>query len=208
MLRRIIEAGGSKPISLQEKREDASKLRQEINQRSTKLRARLDAWENKKDITARDVMEILDLAFALTNNPAFKAAQEAMTRHWLDRGGLRRGGLKRMFARVRRFHHEPPERSCAAGIPPEPDNVSWYMETFDYNARQAAEHVVAHEGIPGTSFDGAVENVLRARKPKNQKAYEDERQQYWNDVYGIDEEKIKKLFEEKVEKLLRQEVRG
>jgi hypothetical protein len=133
------------------------------------LSAKVKSWKNKMAISGGEVMEILGLALMLTNDPAYAAARRAMIRHKLDTGGL-----KRAFVNLQRRHHEPPERSCA-------DSVSWYLKE-GYTLREAAEHVVANEGIPGNSFSDAVEKVRKAYARREQ--HEAERQKYLKKLHG------------------------
>ena len=120
-------------------------------------------------------MEVLNLAFILTNHPAYAAAQKAMILHRLDTGGL-----KRAFTKLLRRHDEPPELSCVLSCEPFPDNVSWYMEEYGYPLRRAVEHVVADQGIPGTSFSDAVDKVRKAYAKREQ--YEADRQRYLKEL--------------------------
>jgi hypothetical protein len=115
-------------------------------------------------------MEILGIALMLTNDPAYAAARKAMIRHRIHTGGLKHGFLK-----LHRRHHEPPEHCCA-------DSVSWHIKE-GYSLREAAEHVAADEGIPGTSFRDAADKVRKAYARREQ--HEAERQQYLNDLGGL-----------------------
>jgi hypothetical protein len=101
-------------------------------------------WENRKEISGSDVMEILGIAFEVTNNPAYAAARKALIHH-----KLHTGGLKRALSNLYRRHHEPPEFSSLR-------RIRWYLRN-GYTLREAVEHVAALEGIPGTSFSNAVE---------------------------------------------------
>jgi hypothetical protein len=126
-------------------------------------------WKNKKEVSGEDVMEILEIALMLTNDPAYAAARKAMIRHRIDIGGLKRGLLN-----LHRRHHEPPERFCT-------ERISWYLKE-GYSLREAAEHVVADEGIPGNSFLDAVDKVRKAYAKREQ--HEAERQQYLHELGG------------------------
>jgi hypothetical protein len=129
-------------------------------------------WKNKKEFSGKDVMEILGIALMLTNDPAYAAAREAMIRHRIHTGGLKHGFLK-----LHRRHHEPPEHCCA-------DSVSWHIKE-GYRLREAAEHVAADEGIPGTSFRDAADKVRKAYARREQ--HEAERQQYLNGYVDVDD---------------------
>jgi hypothetical protein len=122
---------------------------QEIVRYNVELGDKVKSWKNKKEISGKDVMEILGLALMLTNDPAYAAARKAMIRHRLDTGGL-----KRAFSNLHRRHHEPPERSCT-------EDISWYLKE-GYSLTEAAEHVVADHGIPGTTFSSTVDKVRKA----------------------------------------------
>jgi hypothetical protein len=135
----------------------------------SEVQAKVQRWN--KEISGDDVMEILELALALTNHPAYEAAREAMILHRLHSGGLRRA-----FQKLQRRHHEPPEFSCA-------DSVSWYMEEAEYGLRRAVEHVVADLGIPASSFAGAVEKVRKAYAIREQ--YKAERRRYLEELHGL-----------------------
>jgi hypothetical protein len=147
------------------------------------LRARVEGWnkgtpdKKAKEISGENVMEVLDLAFALTNHPAYEAAREAMRLHRLNKGGVRRA-----FLNLLRRHHEPPEYSCVLSVEPEPDSVTWYMEEYGFKLRKAVEYVVASEGIPGASFDDAVEKVRKAYAKHEKHAAEQQR--YLSELAG------------------------
>jgi hypothetical protein len=140
------------------------KLDQDIAKQHTKVKS----WNG--EISGKDVMEVLELAGMLTNDPAYDAAQKAMRVHRLNTGGL-----KRAFLNLLRRHHERPEYSCI-------DNVTWYMEEYGFNLRRAVEHVVASQGIPGTSFDDAVDKVRKAYAKRGK--HEAERQRYRSELAG------------------------
>jgi hypothetical protein len=148
------------------------------DQRFAELQAKVEAWPNRKEIAGEDVMEILGISFALTNNAAYEKAQEAMKLHRLDKGGLARA-----FKTLQRRHREPPEYSCVMSVEPEPDNVTWYREEFGYSVREAAAHVAADQGIPGTSFDNAVEKVRAAYARRKQ--LDAEHHRYLGELSGL-----------------------
>jgi hypothetical protein len=127
----------------------------EIVRYTIELGNKVRRWRNKKEISGKDVMEILGIALELTNDPAYAAARKAMIRHGLDTGGLKRG-----FANLRRRHHEPPGLSCA-------EDIDWYRKA-GYSLREAVEYVVANEGIPGTCFSNAVDKVRKAYAEREQ----------------------------------------
>jgi hypothetical protein len=137
-----------------------------------------------KEISGQDVMAVLEIASMWTNDPAFEAAMQAMRRHRLDAGGLRRGFL----ALVDR-HHTPPEVACVLSNGFDPDDVTEYIETYknetgkDCSVRQAVENVVARQGIPGQSFPSVVERVLDNYRRREQ--IEAEREQYRNERRGL-----------------------
>jgi hypothetical protein len=142
------------------------------------LRAKVESWNKEtpdkkaKEISGEDVMEVLDLAFVLTNHPAYEAARKALRLHRLDAGGLRRA-----FLNLQRRHHNDSPVRCAA------DAIDWYMDEFGYKFRRAVEQVVANEGVPGTCFDDAVEKVRKAYARREQ--HEAERQQYLEELNGL-----------------------
>jgi hypothetical protein len=139
----------------------------EIVRYMVELGRKVRSWENKKEISGKDVMEILGIALMLTNDPAYAAARKAMIRHRLDTGGL-----KRAFSNLQHRHHEPPERRCM-------QSISSYLKE-GYGLREAFEHVVADEGIPGTSFSNAVDKVRKAYPMRKQ--HEAERQRYLEEL--------------------------
>jgi hypothetical protein len=145
------------------------------NRRPTKGGKDVDA----KDISGASIMDALNLAFALTNHPAYEAARKAMRLHRLDRGGLRRAFLK---LQRRHGHDQVP---CLYGRLYEldvHDSVQEYMDEFGYKLRQAIEHIVADVGMPGTSFADAVD---KARKDYAKREIHDaERQQYLEELSG------------------------
>jgi hypothetical protein len=142
------------------------------------LRAKVESWNKEtpdkkaKEISGEDVMEVLDLAFALTNHPAYEAARQAMRLHRLDAGGLRRA-----FLNLQRRHHDDSPVRCAA------DSVDWYMDEFGYKFRRAVEQVVASDGVPGTCFDDAVDKVRKAYAKREQ--HEVEKQRYRAELAGL-----------------------
>lgn len=141
------------------------------------LRTKVEGWNRKrgkngehgdaKDINGRDVMEVLALASALTNNPAYEAARKAMRLHRLDKGGLRRA-----FRNLQRRHgHDlAPDLSL---------NVAQYIDQFGYGRRQAIEHVVADLGVPGKTFESAVNRLLKAFARRT------ERGRYFKELHGL-----------------------
>jgi hypothetical protein len=140
-----------------------------IERHLAKLRDKVENWNKKvdggkrvKEISGEDLMEVLEMASMLTNDPAYEAARQAMRRHLLDAGGLRRSFL----ALVDR-HITPPEVSCVLSVEPEPDNVTWYIEEYGYNERQAVEHVVADLGIDGAPFQAVVDRVRPRRRKRS-----------------------------------------
>jgi hypothetical protein len=160
--------------------EPAREAMQKTHQRIAELQAKVDRWPNRKELNGQDIIEVLELAFALTNNPAYRAAQDAMGLHRLDRDGL-----KRAFVNLLRRHFEPPELSAVAdsGFEDSPDSVTWFMEEFGYGLREAVEHVVAADGIPGPTFEAAVEKVRKAYSKR--KIHSAEREQYLNELSGL-----------------------
>jgi hypothetical protein len=129
------------------------------------LRAKVQNWNRKpskdgkdepaKDISGVDVMEALALAFALTNNPAYKAAGDAMKLHRLDDRGLRQP-----FKNLQRRHGHDQVPTLYA--PEVHDTVQEYMDEFGYEFRQAIDHIVADFGMPGASFKSAVDEARKA----------------------------------------------
>jgi hypothetical protein len=143
----------------------------EIVRYSMELEKKVGRWKSKKEISGQDVMEILGIAFEVTNDPAYAAARRAMKRH-----RLHTGGLKRAFVDLHRRHHEPRELACLRRIP-------WYLENR-YNLREAVEHVVANEGIPGPSFSTVVDRVRHAYARREK--LNAERLRYLNELRGAD----------------------
>jgi hypothetical protein len=129
------------------------------------LRAKVQNWNRKpskngkdedvKNITGADVMEVLALAFALTNDPAYETAMEAMKLHKLDNGGLRQP-----FKNLQRRHGHDQVPTLYA--PEVHDTVQEYMDEFGYEFRQAIDHIVADFGMPGASFKSAVDEARKA----------------------------------------------
>jgi hypothetical protein len=151
------------PVTKELRGMDAWKNARVMDQYSATLREKVARWINRKEISGEDVMEVLGLALALTNHPAYDAARKAMHLHRLDTGGL-----KRAFRKLQRRHNPLPEDSCA-------DCVTWYIDEFGYGLRRAVEHVVADLGIPGTSFADAVDKVRKAYRKHEQHAAERQR---------------------------------
>jgi hypothetical protein len=141
----------------------------EIVRYNIELGNKVRRWKNKKGFSGKDVMEMLGIALMLTNDPAYSAARKAMIRHRINIGGLKRGLLN-----LHRRHHEPPERFCT-------ESISWYLKE-GYRLREAVEHVVAEEAIPGTSFSDAVDKVRKAYAKREQ--HESERQKYLKELLG------------------------
>jgi hypothetical protein len=112
--------------------------------------AKVRDWKNKKNISGKDVIEILEIAGTLTKHPAYQAAQDALVLHRLHRGGVKRALLK-----LHDRHVEPPEIIATY-------TVDIYMKERGYPFRRAVEHVVAEFSVPGTSFDSAVDKVRKA----------------------------------------------
>jgi hypothetical protein len=150
-----------------------------IEQHFAEQLTKVNTWNKKpsgkdvKEISGEDVMEILEIASMLTNHPAYEAARRALMLHRLDRGGLRRAFLK-----LRRRHAPPPEHAAA-------DCVDWYRGEFSYGFRRAVEHVVANLGVPGTSFENAVEKTRKAYTRRAQ--HKAEQQRYLEQLHGLRE---------------------
>jgi hypothetical protein len=161
---------------------------QAINEHFAGLRARVQNWNRKpgdvgkdgkvkdvKDISGADVVEVLTLAFALTNDPAYEAARKAMKLHRLDKGGLRSA-----FVKLQRLHgHDQVPSLYGLDVH---DTVREYMDEFGYESLQAIDHIVADVGMPGTSFANAVEKARKAYAKRE--VYEAERQQYLEELSG------------------------
>jgi hypothetical protein len=153
---------------------------QAINNHSAELCAKVQNWNRKrgkdgkvgdvKDISGEDVIDILEIAGALTNHPAYAAARKALILHRLHRGGLRRAFHKLLH---RHGHDQVPDLN---------DTVQWYMDEFDYNSRRAIEHVVANMGVSGTSFANAVDKTRKAYAKRER--HEVERQKYHEELSG------------------------
>jgi hypothetical protein len=160
-----------------------------IDRHFDKLRDKVESWNKKvegggrvREISGEDVMGVLEMASALTNDPAYEAAIRAMRRHRLDIGGLRRS-----FLDLHRRHVVPAEVSCVLSVEPEPDPVTRYIEEYGYSVRQAVEHVVADQGINGQSFQSVVDKVLENYAKREQ--LEAERQRYLNELNGLETSK-------------------
>ena len=169
------------------------------DQYSNELCTKVRNWNRKpnkkgkavdaKDINCDDVMEVLALASALTNDPAYTAAQKAMRLHRLDKGGLRRAFQDLL---LRHGHDQVPDLGSPDTVDGHPDDVvQQYMGEFGYEFRQAVEHVVANIGMPGTSFADAVDRVRKAYPTRDQKAFakreqrEADRRQYLEELHGL-----------------------
>jgi len=170
--------GQGEPVTIKLRGEEARKASRAMDERLAKMRDSVENWNKKvdggkrvKEISGKDVMEVLEIASMLTDNPAFEAARRAMRLYQLDSGGLRRG-----FLALRDRHIAPPEVACVLSVEPEPDNVTWYIEEYGYTKLRAIEHVVANQGIPGASFERVVERV--GRNYNKRKQLKDKRQQY------------------------------
>jgi hypothetical protein len=165
---------------------------QAIDEHFAKLRTKVQNWNRKpgkddkvsdvKDISGADVMEVLALAFALTNDAAYEADREAMRLHRLDKGGLRRafGNLQK-----RHGHDQAPDFYYSPDIVDgqQYNIVQQYMDEFGFKSRRAIEHVVADLGMQGTSFADAVDKARKAYEKRE--VHEAERQQYLEELSGL-----------------------
>jgi hypothetical protein len=161
------------------KRERETPLWDEFDRRFAEQRSKVKGW--KLEIRGEDVMEVLELAFMLTNNPAYESARKAMVLHRLHKGGLKR----RFF----RSAQSPPPAGRIACIWPDADDwpnpMTQYVVEEGYGVTRAAEHVVASLGLPGTCFSDAVDKLRKAYAKREK--IEAERQRYSNELHGLGE---------------------
>lgn len=154
------------------------------NRKPAKLGEASESSSDVKDakyINGADVMEVLALASALTNHPAYDAARKAMRLHRLDGGGLRRAfhELQR-----RHGHNQILNLGSSDTVDGRPyDTVQRYKDEFGYKSDiQAIRHIVADTGTPGQSFANAVESARKAYARRERD--EAERQQYLEELHG------------------------
>jgi hypothetical protein len=173
--------------------------RQAMNDRLAELGAKVENWNRKrgkegtvqdlvKNLSGEVVMEILEIAGALTNHPAYEAARKAMVLHRLDTGGLRRA-----FSKLQRRHgHDrgTPDHLYADDIEALigqqlhaiDDNV-YENDEGECSDLQAVEYVVAMFGIEGETFDSVVKRVHKAYTERAER--EAHRQQYLKELVGF-----------------------
>lgn len=159
-------------------------LRERVSNWNRKISAKGEAID-AKDINGSDVIEVLELAGALTNDPAYREAIKSMRLHRLERGGLRRAfqDLQRrhghvddqssLFDMIETYQFELGlEKAEASGQPVVKESV-----------QRATEHAVAATGFPGASFATVVDTIRHAFEKREQRDADE--QQYLAELHGL-----------------------
>ncbi len=211
------DADGNQVI-IQRRGERAMATITATDKRFAELREKVESWNRRpgkngdkvadvKDISGEDVSEILALAYALTNHPAYEEARKAMILHRL------RGGLRQSFKDLQKRHgHHLQQSAISACVVRNVDGYSFIDEIVELHKediaaekprpllghpkarelrRAAVEYLVANLGIPGTSFENAVEMVRKADEMREQ--LEAQEQQYLEELHGLRDPRQEKI---------------
>jgi hypothetical protein len=186
-------------VTIERRGAEALAERQAMNDRLAELCAKVQNWNRRrgkggkvqdvvKNLSGEVVMEILEIAGALTNDPAYEATRKAMILHRLDTGGLRSA-----FGKLLRRHgHDQgtPDHLYADDIEAligqqlhAIDDDVYENDEGESSDLQAVEYVVAMFGIEGETFDSVVARVHKAYKERGQ--HEARRQQYLNELLEV-----------------------